>query len=242
LVLDVIRVLGRRWYFVVLGAMLTAGLAVAAYISTPAEYNARALVVLLPSGSAVGETGNPLLALGGLEQPAGILVAYLSSASAREEVEQRSETAEYVVSIDDSTRGPVLAVDVTDADPQRTLNTLGYILDRIPESLTALQDQVDVQPDAVITAMTLTVDERAEPDMGGTIRMMIAAVAVGIALTCTAAFALDGLLRRRALRRAGAHGELRPRRERPAAPTAEQRASTSFEPVESAASRTSVRT
>lgn len=240
--LDVIRALARRWYFVVLGAILTVGLTVVAYASTPPQYNARALVLLLPSGSAVGESGNPLLALGGLEQPAGILVAYFSSASAREEVEQRSATAEYVVGIDDSTRGPVIVVDVTDSDPQRTLNTLGFILDRIPEGLAALQDQVEVQSDAVITSMTLTLDERAELDMGGTIRAMIAALVVGVALTCTSTFALDGLLRRRQLRRDEALDEPRPRREVPATTRADQVGSTSPEGVERAPSKTSVGT
>ncbi|WP_186806160.1 hypothetical protein [Microbacterium aerolatum] len=203
LVLDVIRALGRRWYVVLIGAIVTAGLTVGAYLTTPPEYNARALVLLLPSETAVGEGGNPFLTLDGLEQPAGILVAYFSSAPAREEVKEQSETAQYVVGIDDSTRGPVIAVDVTDTSNEKALDTLAFITDRIPIELAALQDQVDAPADAVITSIPLTVDQKAERSMSGTIRMMIAALVVGIAATCITAFALDGLIRRRQLRQSG---------------------------------------
>lgn len=221
LVLDVIRALGRRWYVVLIGAIVTAALTVGAYVSTPPEYNARALILLLPSESAVGEGGNPFLTLGGLEQPAGILVAYFSSAPAREDVKQQSPTAQYVVGIDDSTRGPVIAIDVTDNSAQKTLDTLNFIADRMPVELAALQDQVDAPADAVITSIPLTVDEKAERGMGATIRMMIAALVVGITATCITAFALDGLLRRRQLRRDGELSEQQP--EKPQKPEKKRR-------------------
>lgn len=220
LVLDVIRALGRRWYVVLVGAIATAGLTVGAYVTTPPEYNARALVLLLPSEVAVGEGGNPFLTLGGLEQPAGILVAYFSSAPAREDVKQQSPTAQYVVGIDDSTRGPVIAIDVTDTSAEKTLDTLTFIADRIPVELAALQEQVDTPADAVITSIPLTVDEKAERGMGATIRMMIAALVVGITATCITAFALDGLLRRRQLRRSG---ELSEQPEKPEKPEKKRR-------------------
>lgn len=204
MVLEVIRALGRRWYIVTVGVLMTAGLAVGAYLTTPPEYSARALVLLLPSEAAVGEGGNPFLTLGGLEQPAGILVAYFSSAPARDDVKKQSKTAEYVVGIDDSTRGPVIAIDVTDDAPQKTLDTLQFIADQIPVELAALQDQVDAPKDAAITSMTLTTDNEAERTMGATIRMVIAAIAVGLLTTCITAFALDGLLRRRRIRKTGA--------------------------------------
>ncbi|WP_426184805.1 hypothetical protein [Microbacterium sp. TWP3-1-2b2] len=220
MVLDVIRALGRRWYVVLVGAIVTAGLTVGAYVTTPPEYNARALVLLLPSEVAVGEGGNPFLTLGGLEQPAGILVAYFSSAPAREDVKQQSPTAQYVVGIDDSTRGPVIAIDVTDTSAEKTLDTLTFIADRIPVELAALQEQVDTPADAVITSIPLTVDEKAERGMGATIRMMIAALVVGITATCITAFALDGLLRRRQLRRSG---ELSEQPEKPEKPEKKRR-------------------
>ncbi|MGB3375154.1 MAG: hypothetical protein WBA87_08455 [Microbacterium sp.] len=203
LVVDVFRALGRRWYVTVVGVLLTAGLTVGAFAVTPPEYNARALIMLLPSQSAVGEGGNPFLTLGGLEQPAGILVAYFSSAPARAQVEAQSPTAEYTVAIDDSTRGPVIAIDVTDTTQKSALDILSFIADSIPSELERLQDEVDAPAKAVITSMPLTVDNKAEMSSANMIRMMIAALVVGLVTTLIVAFAVDGLILRRRLRREG---------------------------------------
>jgi hypothetical protein len=182
---------------VLVGLLLTTGLVFGAYKASPPEYNARALVLLLPPRADVGKGGNPFLLLSGLEQPAGILAAYFSSAPARSDVEAISPTAEYEVGIDDSTRGPVIAIDVTDESPADTLKVLGYLLEQIPAELARLQQEVDTRGDAVVGSMSLTVDRVAEPDIRGTIRLMIAALVVGMVGTGFAAVALDGFLLRR---------------------------------------------
>ena len=135
MVLEVLWALARRWYVVVVGLLLTGGLTYGAISASPPEYHARGLVLLLPSDAAVGKGGNPFLQLSGLEQPAGILVASFSSAPARAAVGQRSPTADYTVGIDDSTRGPVIAVDVTAASEPETMDTLTYLVERIPAEL-----------------------------------------------------------------------------------------------------------
>lgn len=200
-VLDVVKALARRWYVVLVGLILTVGLASAAYVATPSEYNARALVLLLPGSNTVGDGGNPFLALSGLEQPASIVVAYFSSESAQTEVADRWPTAEYRVLLDDSTRGPVISVDVTDTSAESTLATLDYLQNRIPEELARLQGEVDAPAASVITSMPLAVDAEASRDASATIRNVIAAVVVGLVLTGFAAFALDGILLRRRARR-----------------------------------------
>jgi len=198
---DVVKALARRWYVVLVGLLLTAGLAVSAYSVTPPEYNARALVLLLPGPNAVAEGGNPFLALSGLEQPASIVVAYFASESAHTEVERLSRTAEYEVLLDDSTRGPVISVDVTDRTAEATLSTLDHLLTRIPEELARLQGEVDAPESSVITSMELAVDSEATRETSSTVRNVIAAVVVGVVVTGFAAFALDGLLLRRRMRR-----------------------------------------
>lgn len=197
MVIEVLRALGRRWYVVAVGLLLTAALVFGAYKATPPEYNARALVLLLPPKADVGKGGNPFLLLSGLEQPAGILAAYFSSAPARAEVEALSPKAEYEVGIDDSTRGPVIAIDVTDQSPTSALTTLDFLLKRIPEELADLQQQVDTRGDAIVGSMTLSVDEKAEADIRGTVRLMIAALVAGLVATGFAAVAIDGFIQRR---------------------------------------------
>lgn len=183
------------------GLLLTAGIVFGAYTVSPPQYHARALVLLLPSRADVGPGGNPFLHLSGLEQPAGILSAYFSSEPASAEVKKISPTAQYEVGIDDSTRGPVIVVDVTDETSLNTLKTLNYLLTRIPEQLSDLQQQVDVRGSAIVGSMPLTVDNQAEVDVRGTVRVMIAALVVGLVATGVSAFALDGLLQRRELKR-----------------------------------------
>lgn len=201
MLVDVMRALGRRWYVIAVGLLMTIGLAYGAYATTPPEYTARGLVLLLPSEIATGEAGNPFLALGGLEQPAGIVVAYFASESAKSEVAEESATAEYLVAIDDSTRGPVISVNVTDVSADDALSTLSFLMERIPAELARLQQDVEAPSDATITSMTLTMDTEANVDRSGMVRMVIAATAVGLLITGAVAFALDGLLLRRRQRR-----------------------------------------
>lgn len=200
MVLEVIRALARRWYIILVGLLLTAGLVYGAYVSNPPEYQARGLVLLLPSEAAVGKGGNPFLLLSGLEQPAGIVVAYFSSATAQAEVKAVSPTAAYQVAIDDSTRGPVISVDVTADSAQETLVTLNHIVAQIPVELTSLQRQVDAPTNAVIGSMALTVDKKAAVARAGTLRALIAALVVGLVGTGVAGVSFDSLAQRRRMR------------------------------------------
>ena len=120
MVLDVMRALGRRWYVVVVGLMLTAGLVFGAYNGEPPGVQRAGSGAPAAPRADVGKGGNPFLLLSGLEQPAGILAAYFSSAPASFRGRAISPTAEYEVGIDDSTRGPVIAIDVTDESVRRT--------------------------------------------------------------------------------------------------------------------------
>ncbi|WP_158866141.1 hypothetical protein [Leifsonia sp. AG29] len=198
---DVIRALGRRWYVIVVGLLVTVGLAWGAYRITPPTYTSSALILLLPSETTVGPGGNPFLALSNLDQPAGILVAYFSGTTAQAQVKEHSPTAQYTVAINSSTRGPIIEVDVTDKTSEGALSALDYITGQIPAELSSLQKQVDAPANAVITSMPLTVDQKAKADYSGTIRMVITAVVVGLLATGLIAFALDGLLLSRRARR-----------------------------------------
>lgn len=227
MVVQLLRAVARRWYVVLVGLLLTSGLVYVTYERTPPAYNARALVLLLPSQSAVGKGGNPFLMLSGLEQAAGVVVAYFSSSSAEAEIAAASPTASYQVAIDDSTRGPVIAVGVSDDSPGGTMDALRHIVTRIPVELSRLQEKVDVPSAAVIGSMELTVDEKPAVDRAGTLRMMIAALVLGLVGTAVLAIILDSLIQRRADRR----GQVV--REPEAIPgTDDERASVSAEPEE----------
>lgn len=203
---EVFHALARRWYVVLGGLLATVALVFAAYAVTPTQYTARGLVLLLPSADATAEAGNPFLALSGLEQPAGVIVAYFASSSAQKEVEALSPSAEYLVAIDDSTRGPAISVNVTDSTAASAIAMLDHLMDRVPQELSRIQAELDVPTSAAVGSMALTADSVAEQDRSAMIRMVIAAAGLGILLTGAAAFTLDGILLRRRQRR----GALRP--------------------------------
>jgi hypothetical protein len=196
--LDVIAALGRQWMVTVAGLMATAALVWGAAAVEPPVYTARALVLLVPSEQAVGKGGNPFLALGGLDLPARVVVAYYESDGAKAQFTSGSPDAEYVVAIEESTRGPVIAVDVTDATPTRALETLDLLTSSIPVELQRLQAEVDAPRNAIVSTLVLAKDERAEIDTSGTVRMLIAAGGVGLVVTVVGAVAIDGMRRSRA--------------------------------------------
>ncbi|MFD2797232.1 hypothetical protein ACFS27_26980 [Promicromonospora vindobonensis] len=196
--LEVIAALGRQWMVTVAGLLATAALVWGAAVVEPPVYTARALVLLVPSEQAVGKGGNPFLALGGLDLPARVVVAYYESDGAKAQFTSGSPDAEYVVAIEESTRGPVIAVDVTDATPQRALETLELLTSSIPVELERLQAEVDAPRNAVVSTLVLAKDERAEIDTSGTVRILIAAAGVGLVTTVVGAVATDGMRRSRA--------------------------------------------
>lgn len=204
MVVNVLLVLARRWYVVLLGLLLTAGLAYGATLAAPSEFRSRALILLLPSEQTVGAGGNPFLALDGLEQPASLVAAYFASTAAQEAVSAQSETATFSVALDAEVRGPVILVQVTDETEEQSLATLGYVRDRVPEELRRLQEEVGAPASSIITSMVLTTDAEAVQDNGAVVRLTIAALLLGVVGTGFLAFGIDGSLARRAARRAHA--------------------------------------
>lgn len=191
----------RRWYVVVVGLFLSAGLGWGAMGAVPAHYTARGLVMLLPSKDLLGARGNPLLNLGGLDLPARVLVAYYGSEPARSELATLAPNANVAVTIEQSTAGPIIAVDVADNNAQETLRVLDHVVGTIPENLTSIQASVGATGTAAIGSIPLVVDDATQRDYGVAIRVGIAAFLAGIVLTLLAAFAVDGLLLRRAVER-----------------------------------------
>lgn len=195
---EIMRALGRRWYVVVLGVLLTLGGGYYVFTNTSPEYTARALVLLIPSESPDAEPGsNPLLNLGGLDLTARVLVATYSSTAFAEEIAAVSPDAEVVVAVDEATRGPVIAIHVTARSEQEALDVLERVADDVPARLAALQQEVGVGDDAAVHSVPLTTDTHAETEYQAMIRMLVVVVVGGIAVTAAIALLSDVLVRRR---------------------------------------------
>jgi len=215
---EVLKALGRRWYVLLVGLALTGFGAWYVYDTAPREYTAHSLVLLLPpvaTGEAAGS--NPFLQLGGLDLTARVVVATYSSTDFADELERVSEHAKVEVTVDDTTRGGVIAVNVTDRGEARTLQTLKYVTGTVTQRLAGLQAEVNVKPADVVRSMELARDTKATPGLQGLIRKLVIVVGAGTALTVLLGLALDTLLQRGRRRRERRGGGNAPPREGPAA-------------------------
>lgn len=209
---DLLGVFRRRWYLALLGLILTAALGYGAVVTNPPSYTARGLVLLLPSQASLKTTPNPLLGLVGLDLPGRVVTAYYSSADAQADLKRVAPSAEISVYVDDSTGGPVIAVDVKDSTPENTIKALNYVVDSIPVQLARIQQQVGATAENSVRSAPLIVDSKAQITHRDQIRIIIAAIGVGLIGTVVIVFAIDGiaLRRRRKAEQLGAAVDSRP--------------------------------
>ncbi|KQR12209.1 hypothetical protein [Cellulomonas sp. Leaf334] len=201
----VVAALLRRWYVVLVGLAMTAGLVYVANDAVPPTYSAAGSVLLLPPGASLEDGSNPLLALGGLEQPAALVVAYLAGDEARQLFAEDFPNTTYDIVLDPLSRGPLVLIKVEDPSEEDVMAALNAVLDTLPDALTMLQDQVEAPADSRVTSMPLSVDTRATTERSDSLRALIAAAGVGMVLTLVGAIAFDSLAaRRREHLRAGA--------------------------------------
>jgi hypothetical protein len=196
---DLLIGLRRRWYAVVVGLAITAGLCVGAVKVTPAEYVAQSSVLLLPPASTVGTGGNPYLALGGLQGAADVLARAMSGEAMSSEVTPSNGTATYTFEPDATTNGPMLVIETRDVTDAGALAVLNDLLTRAPDVLKDLQVQVGAPGGSLIRLGTVTRDAAPLTERKAQIRSLIIALVVGIAILLFGTNLLDGyLLRRRA--------------------------------------------
>jgi hypothetical protein len=194
----------RRWYVVLVGIALTTGLVYGVHIMVPPTYVATGSMLLLPPGASVPNGSNALLQLGGLEQPASLVVAYLAGDEARRQLAVKYPNSTYDIVLDPLSRGPLIQFTVEDPAPDQVMGALKAVLAAVPDALSRLQDEVDAPAVARITSMPLAVDTEPTTKMSSALRAVIAAAGVGLVLTLVGAVAIDSLAVRRRERRTAA--------------------------------------
>ena len=203
--------LRRRWWAVVIGLLGTAAITYVAFTLVPPEQEAHASLLVLPPAKTVGETGNPYLALGGLEPGADMLAAAMNSGTVHESLAPSDGSATFEVARDTDSSGPMLLVSVNDDDPERTLALLDSVIETMPHVLAQLQEQVNVRTSNRLTLTEVTRDTQAEPSVKKLLRATLVAAVGGLALTVFGTNMLDGLLIRRSVEEDDVTGALRRR-------------------------------
>lgn len=179
----------RRWYAVLVCLALTAGGAYFVYQTVPVTYESSASVVLLPPSSLVTDEGNPYLYMGGLDQAVSVLVVKLNSADVAEELVHGDDG--YEIAPDTSSPGPIIGIRTESATPERSARLRDEILDRLPDELEAMQDELSVLETARIHAMTVVSSSEPEVLAKEQMRSLLAVIAVGLGGTVLFTALLD---------------------------------------------------
>jgi len=205
--LDTLKGLLRRWYVVVPGFLLAAGLAFGSWNMVHPEYERTGTRLLLPGkGTVPAGTTNPYLFLGGLTQAADIVVQVMKSEEQLGQVAAQYPGTDIVIQRDPTVSGPVVQIIVTSKDDDSTAAALDALMTRTTAVLDELQTEQKVKQDDRMSITTLTQDTSSTLKQksrvvltGGTF------IAVSV-LTLIAASLVDGLARPRRRRNPGAPG------------------------------------
>lgn len=198
---ELLHAAARRWYVLVAGLLLTAGVIVLALRLIPITYDVKSSILLLPPQISVEETGgNPFLALGGLEVVAGVLGKSLTDSDTVESIAPTDGTAEYTIQQDASVDGSVLEVTASDQTADGAFNTLDAVLALATERLETLQETVAATDDSHVRLMVITNNTVAVPNSAALGRILIVLTAAGLVLTFLLAVSVDAVVRRRQAR------------------------------------------
>lgn len=197
---DTLRTLLRRWYILLLGLLMTAGLGWAVYRAVPTTYEATGSILLMPSETMVGKDGNPYLYLGGMRDVLDVLVRRSDSEQVREATLSRFEGADYSVAPDATTQSPIVVVTVETASPENSVALLQVVMTTVGNNLGAMQDELALPELKRIRIRELVVDASATANTGTARQAAIATVGAGFVGTLLLTGYVDGLLVRRRAR------------------------------------------
>lgn len=231
------RAARRRWYLTAGGALVAIGLTALMVIQIGPTYKAESSVLLFPPTSSfqkkiTGTTqestqGNPYLLLGGLSQARDIVLRAMQSKPATDAFARRQPNAQYEVTPDYTTSGPIIVIDVTSKSPTDAVRGLQDAVNTIPDVLASMQSGLSLPDNGLITSRVLTTDTTPEVVHSDQIRSGILVGAVVSVVVLLLLALIDGLLQ---ARRSGAkpprseevEGDDPPDATRPGPPTTEE--------------------
>ncbi|MFC4588907.1 YveK family protein [Sphaerisporangium corydalis] len=197
--LDSLRALLRRWPVTLALLAVTIAATVGALIAIPWQYESKATVVFLSSrkgSQPVG--GNPWLAFdASLTITAEVISRGMSDERTLRKLKDEGKTADFTVGLAQDSRGPLLDITATGADPtvaQATMETLATLSQ---ERLTEMQQKSAILPDATIRAELVTSSDKAELTPEKKIRMLVIIFAGGMLLTIGVPLFLESMAQKR---------------------------------------------
>lgn len=191
--IDAIKLLARQWVVLLIGILLTSGVALTAIRAVPPQYQAsgQLLLLLKPEATGEGTPTNPYLNLdGSLTTMAALIASTISTEAAQEELAESGFDAEVSVVVQPGA-GPVITVTTADTSAGVALDTRDEVITRMQEDLMTLQDDADAPERQRIESRTIATPETVARLSGSKLRVFAGLVAVGGLLTLVVATLRD---------------------------------------------------
>ncbi|WP_127360092.1 Wzz/FepE/Etk N-terminal domain-containing protein [Actinacidiphila soli] len=209
---EIFRVMRRRWYVLLPGLLLTAGLTVAVALMVPVTYQSQSTVVLLNSQKAtVAYDGNPFLSTQtSLTGMADSLARNLNSDASIRELKAQGATGTYEAKLADNAQGPLMWLTVTGTDKAAVLASDRLLTTYAAGRLKEFQAKQSVASKAMIRMTTIVPPQNPVAQTKTRIEYLIMAGLLGFVLSMVATFYVEARKRT---------GKL-PQLDRPAQPAA----------------------
>jgi hypothetical protein len=202
--LDLLKMMVRRWYVAVPVVVVTLGIALFVGSQIRPEYKASSAVLLIPPTtrqtqpvgppSASPRPGNPWVQVGE-DAMAQALKISVSTKEARDRVSKAGGDPAYEVGL--VTRSSILTFDVTTTSEDRARATMKAVIDLVRTEVANRQAQYKPKPGEDITAQVLDPGDNVQPSRSNVLRAEIVIVGIGILLAAAATVMFDAVQRRR---------------------------------------------
>jgi capsular polysaccharide biosynthesis protein len=196
---EIFRVMRRRWYVLLPGLLLTAGLIVGVALMVPVTYQSQSTVVLLNSQKAtVAYDGNPFLSTQtSLTGMADSLARNLNSDGSVRDLKSRGATGAFAAKLADNAQGPLLWLTVTGTDKTAVLASDKILTAYAKERLDLFQKQQSVAPKAMIRMTTIVPPQNPVAQTKTRIEYLVMAGCLGLVLSLVAVFYVEARKRSR---------------------------------------------
>ncbi|MGW7261304.1 chain length determinant protein [Streptomyces sp. NPDC054834] len=190
---EIFRVMRRRWYVLLPGLLLTAGLIVGVTLLVPVTYQSQSTVVLLNSQKATrAYDGNPFLSTQtSLTGMADSLARNLNSDDSLRELKSRGAKGTFEAKLADNAQGPLMWLTVTGTDEASVLASDKILTEYAKERLDQFQKQQSVDQKAMIRMTTIVPPQNPVAQTKTRLEYMVMAGALGLVLTLVAAFYVE---------------------------------------------------
>ncbi|WP_405578411.1 chain length determinant protein [Streptomyces sp. NBC_01190] len=208
---EICRVMGRRWYVLVPGLLLTAVLVAGVYTAVPVTYQSQSTVMLLNSELATRDfDGNPFLSTQtSLTGMADSLARNLNSDTSVSDLRKQGATGTPAAKIADNALGPLMWLTATGTDPAAVLRTDRVLTQYAAKRLQVLQDQQAVKPAAMIRMTTIVPPQIPIAQTKTRTEYLAMGALLGLVVSLVATFYVEARFRGAGTggrRRAGARG------------------------------------